>query len=269
MDIFSDKAKSTNDGLEQSESDHFRKHGWIGPFPLLPPDGVKAVVEAHNSSIHRFMPGHMLSQARHADAFTQHPWFKSLHAYLPHFYDIACHPSLVSRVASIIGPDVVVWGVSVTIRRPRDIHRWHVDVEHRRWRGISAFIGLSGTSSLSTLKVIGGSHRIVQTPQEIGVSNDSEAIAEALKREPKCELVTPELREGEFFLFDGTLWHGSANIGEDTRYAVIAQYSPTSERIKIPLTWNEPIDWHQSSPPCVLVRGTDHYGINRLVSRPA
>ena len=226
---------------------------------------VSKLHEIYESSKHRFTSPSEAANLKKSQPFPK-PWDKSLHAHLPDFKKLVNHPSLVERVSDILGPDIIAWGVSVTVRKPGQIHRWHVDVEHKQWRGVSAFIGLTGTSSLSSLKVISGSHNITDMPQTIKISNDIEALKEAKKRISSCEIQTISMSEGEFFIFDGLLWHGSTNTGDSTRLAAIAQFSPTSERAGIPLSFDEPVRWHDSQPACLLVKGKDEYGRNVIVT---
>jgi len=250
--------------LTKTEKTYFETRGWIGPFPLLSTAEIAKLAEAHANSLDQFLIGSEMPKLA-SDSPLPKPWHKSLHAYLPEFRRLIQHPNLVERVASVLGPNVIAWGVSVTTRRPGQVHRWHVDVEHRRWRGISAFIGLTGTSPKSTLSVIAGSHLFDVMPQTLGVTDDFSALAEAKKISRDSELVSVSLNEGEFFLFDGPLWHGSANVGNVTRLAVIAQFAAPTERVGVPLTCDEPIRWHSSIPPCVLVKGQDPQGLNHLV----
>ena len=112
------------------------------------------------------MPSRCIAPDLPPDAFDIKPWFKSLHQLIPEFYDLACHPRIVDRVVEAIGPDVIVWGVTVTERQPGQIHRWHVDVEHSEWRGVSVFLGLEGTASGSGLRFIDGSNQIGRMPQD-------------------------------------------------------------------------------------------------------
>ncbi|MGA2869492.1 MAG: phytanoyl-CoA dioxygenase family protein [Verrucomicrobiota bacterium] len=251
--------------LSQIEKDHFKRNGWVGPFPLLTHGEVSKLHEIYESSIHRFTSPSEAANLQKSQPFPK-PWYKSLHAHLPDFKKLVNHPSLVERVSDLLGPDIIAWGVSVTVRQPGQIHRWHVDVEHKQWRGVSAFIGLTGTSSLSSLKVISGSHNITDMPQTLKVSNDIEALKEAKKRISSCEIQTISMSEGEFFIFDGLLWHGSINTSNLTRLAAIAQFSSTSERVGLPLSFDEPVRWHDSQPACILVKGRDEYGRNVIIT---
>jgi ectoine hydroxylase-related dioxygenase (phytanoyl-CoA dioxygenase family) len=187
---------------------------------------------------------------------------------MPEYYDVACHHAIVSRVASILGPDVLAWGLTLTRSIPSGVHRWHVDIEHLRWPGVSVYIGLVNNDQDSTLKVLSGSHRMPERPQAYGVEDDGGALAAVQPAEPEAEIVRMPTGPGQFFLFDGRLWHGSHNTGPNIRLAMIIHYSRPDVRVQIPLNFSDPIHWHESRPPCVLVCGEDRYGINRLVGRP-
>jgi ectoine hydroxylase-related dioxygenase (phytanoyl-CoA dioxygenase family) len=191
-----------------------------------------------------------------------------MHAYVPEYYDIATHAAMVNRVSSVMGPDLLAWGFSVIVRKPGQVHRWHVDVEHLRWPGVTAMLALRNTTLKSSLKVINGSHRFIATPQQVGVKNDDDAIATCLRLSGSAKLVTVDLKDGEFFLFAGTLWHGSENKGKEPRTSIIVQYSRPESKVEIPTNWDEPIVWHAARPPCILVSGRDRCGKNRLVPRP-
>ena len=119
-----------------------------------------------------------------------------MHAYLPRFCEISSHPAIVSRIVSVLGRDVIAWGVGISTVRPGQRHRWHVDVEHQRWLGVTIFLGLKNISQKSSMKVISGSHRIAPSPQMIGVDDDVDALATSRRLDPRCELVTVEIKEG-------------------------------------------------------------------------
>jgi hypothetical protein len=265
-EIYAEDARSLPSGLSAGEIKKFQDDGWVGPFPFLSSKGAEAAERIYDEVVRGFAkPGS--ADPRHPDFFDKRPWLKSLHALIPEFYDIARHPLIVDRVSSLLGPDLMAWGLSMNLFRPRESHRWHVDVEHRRWRGVTVFVGLKNIAPETTLKVISGSHRVKETPQELKVQDDESAIAACRRHEKSCELIPVPLSVGSFFIFDGPLWHGSQNTGYRTRSAMIIQYSRPNQRIQIPVNWDEPIQWHPTPPPCVLVKGKDRWGVNRLVGR--
>jgi hypothetical protein len=268
-DSFAPEAVHHVSGLDGEELGLLEQQGWTGPYALLTPEGVAWALRGRKHAGIRFRRKNLLRVPRRDDAFSRRPWHKSMHAYVPTLCEIASHPAIVNRIASILGPDVIAWGVSTSTVRPRQRHRWHVDVEHERWRGVTVFLGLTNISRRSTLKVISGSHRIPTSPQTIGVCSDMDALAASRRLDPSCELVTVEVREGEFFIFEGRLWHASQNTSWKWRSAIIAQYARPDAAVAIPLSFDEPIQWHPQQPPCVLVSGQDRFRVNRLVPPPA
>ena len=234
----------------------FLKRGWLGPFPLLDRCDVKSVNEVAMKAAGRFpfVPGGNIS----IDA----PWFKSLHAYEPVLENVVTLPKLIDVVRLVLGKDLLLWGTAVTIRSPGQRHRWHVDVEHTRWSGVTAFIGLEGASVEASLKVLSGSHKIGKLPQNWGDLTDREALTLAKSFAPEVRLETVPVRPGEFFVFAGELWHASANTGAKTRTSIIAQYTTPDHIVTPPLNYSEPIEWSTHRPPCLIVSGVDSFQVN-------
>jgi len=256
-------------GLDAGELARFERDGWVGTYPLFDASRVDLLCRLRGPTLNHITMPDQMTQATHPQAFEQRYWFKSMHALVPEYYDAACHPAIVRRVASILGPDVLAWGLTLTRSIPGGVHRWHVDIEHLRWPGVSVYIGLVNNDLDSTLKVLTGSHRMPERPQAYGVEDDAGALAVVSPAVTGAEIVRMPLKPGEFFLFDGRLWHGSHNTGPNVRLAMIIHYSRPDVRVQIPLNFSDPIHWHESRPPCVLVSGEDRSGINRLVGRPA
>lgn len=251
-------------GLTANEHDQFAERGWVGPFPLLTVAEAHAVdgVWQRNRTAFTYpetfgTPG----------LFAGRPWFKAMAAYLPEVFGIARMPGLTGRIASILGPDLLAWGVTVIEKRPGDRHPWHIDIEHYAWPGVSAFLGLRNTGPAATLDVISGSHRLERFPLAIGWGGGETALAAAREQGPACMLERVPVREGEFFLFDGRLWHGSRNESAQDRRAMILQYSAPRHRVATPLTFHPPVRWHPEPPPCVLALGAGD-GPNRVIDAP-
>jgi hypothetical protein len=255
-------------GLGAEELARFQGLGWVGAYPLLTEAGVHRVCALRDQAVSRVTGPNQLAQVADPQAFERRPWFKSMHAIVPEYYDVAAHPAIVSRVASVLGPDVIAWGLTLTRSMPGAVHRWHLDIEHLRWPGVSVYIGLANSDLDSTLKVLSGSQRMPERPQVYGVKDDDSALAALRPTVPEADIVRVPLRPGEFFLFAGRLWHGSHNTGTNVRIAMIIHYSRPDTRVQIPLNFDDPIRWHESQPPCVLVCGEDRHGVNRLVARP-
>jgi len=255
------------EGLSAAELALFEWNGWIGSYPLLTRDEIAELLRGSRGGP-RFLRKGLDRFAEDEGVFDRRPWYKSMHAYLPAFARLAAHPAIVARLASILGPDIIAWGMATSPLRPGQRHRWHVDVEHRRWPGVSVFIPLRNIAPGSSLKVVNGSHRIEDAPPTAGRLSDAAALAAARRWQPASELATVDLGVGDFFIFHGRLWHGSHNRTWRFRTALIAQYARPDAEIAIPLTYDEPIRWHRYRPPCLLVHGTDRSGVNRLVPPP-
>jgi hypothetical protein len=248
----------------------FREEGWMGPFKLLSAEGVRRVMDEYRACripFHHSMPG-----AAGTSQFDEQKclWMKSMHIYLPLFARIVSHPAVVEKAAAVLAQPLIAWGTTIVQRGPGEVHRWHGDVEHYDWEGVSVFLGLAGISAGSSLKVVTGSHRFGNLPQAYGHLSDEQIQEKAGRVYPAATLKTIEVSEGEFFLFAGKLWHGSSNRSRETRSAMLAQYASSSARIRIPLNYDEPVRWDTYRPPCLLVKGQpddrgDEPGANRVV----
>lgn len=243
----------------------FKEKGWAGPFPLLNSGDVQKASKLFYQVKDHFLTPNELKNLGSDDILVK-PWFKSMHIFQIFYKEIVTHHSIIDKLTFQIGNDIIAWGCTVTLRKPSQTHRWHVDVEHKKWNGITAFIGLRGTCLKSSIKLISGSHRIKFTPQELQIDSDEAAIQFCRKQVTNAEFHEIDLKEGEFILFHGLLWHASKNSTGFNRLALIAQYTNPKNKILIPLTWDDPIIWHNSKPPCLLVKGKDHFKINQIVS---
>jgi ectoine hydroxylase-related dioxygenase (phytanoyl-CoA dioxygenase family) len=260
MDQYFDlKTKALPAGLTAGEIAFFKKYGYVGPFPLLSHEGVEKATSLHYTSQKLFKP-----RSKFINTFIKKPWNKSMHVLIPEYREIAKRPFMVEKIAALLGQDLIAWGAITTQRTPGQKHRWHVDLEHRHWKGVSAFLGLKGTSKLTSLSVITESQNLVTTPQSLNMDNNDSVLAYCRETIPDAELVTVDVNEGEFFLFDGLVWHASENKSDEQRIAMIIQYSTPEYKIKRPRTWEEPLKWHISRPSVVLVKGADNFGVNKL-----
>jgi hypothetical protein len=134
--------------LSAEEKAHFDQDGWIGTFPLFTVSEVRRACELREQVLPQVMFPGQFAQAEDPLAFERRPWFKSLHTLVPEYYDAARHPAIVGRVASLLGPDFMAWGLTLTRSVPGGAHRWHVDIEHMHWPGVSVYIGRRTTTRI-------------------------------------------------------------------------------------------------------------------------
>jgi uncharacterized cupin superfamily protein len=198
------------------------------------------------------------------------------------FYDVAKHPAILEILSKLIGEDIMLWGVSIQSRRPGQVHPWHSDIESSApsSKTVAVWIGLEHASRESSLQFIPHSQHYGLTIQEArhlsgkgrNEAPKEEVLRWARERDGRAEIVSLDVINGDAMFFDGRLWHGSHNLFGKTRHALLLQYAPPDDPIRIPdLNF---LDWpfkqlETPRPPCLLVQGQDKTGINRLVSAPA
>jgi ectoine hydroxylase-related dioxygenase (phytanoyl-CoA dioxygenase family) len=262
-------------GLSTEERAFFEREGYVGPFSLIDQSCVELITQQLRKE---FFPNRWRRMIRSAFQFTrQHSyqrWIKGAHAESAKVCNIATNSAILDRVESAIGSDILLWASALIDKKPGDHHGWHADVEHVEWTGITAWIGLSGVTPLSSLSVITRSHKIDNYPQKLKLEicldqhSDDDVLKAAQAVDPDCQLLHLNIKPGEFVLFAGKTWHEARHLTTGVRSSLIFQYSPPSEKIRIPLSYTPPIAWHNSPPPCCLVRGKDTVGINLVVPCP-
>ena len=197
------------------------------------------------------------------------------------FYELATHPRILEAVGAVLGENVMLWGASLQDRSAGEVHPWHSDSESAVTTGrtVAVWIGLENTGRGSSLQVVPKSHRFGVTVQELrhrfgvrrGEANDEMIARWARERDPRARLVQTDLADGEALIFDGRLWHGSRNSSRKTRRALLLQYAAPDAEIRIP-DLNQ-LDWpfrmfDVPRPACIVVRGDDTAGVNRVVPPP-
>ena len=166
------------------------------------------------------------------------------------------------------------WGTHMIKLNPGSICRWHRDVELIEKEGVTVWLAVKNVTKRSTIHLISRTHTLPNYPQAlkydygIDLDDDSSLLDEAQKLDPKCQLISVDIKPGEFLIFAGSLWHSTTNTSRLKRTSIIFQYSPCSEKIRIPITHDPPILWKSSLPPCLLLKGEDEYKHNLLVRPP-
>ncbi|HUF08900.1 MAG TPA: cupin domain-containing protein [Rhodothermales bacterium] len=243
---------------------HFREEGYVGPLPVLTSEECR-----------QFMASQGRTRGRPLD------WNKSHAVTSRAFYELAAHPAIVDVVVEILGNDVMLWGSTMPQRAPNAAHPWHCDAESAPHAAstVSVWIGIKDVTLESSLALIPYSHRLGLTVQEErslrGVDRASATTESvevwARERDARCRLVIPEVGDGQAIFFDGQLWHGSNNLSDKTRYAILLQYATPSTEIRIP-DMNS-LDWpfkylDLPRPPCIMIRGSGDGAKNRFVTPP-
>jgi ectoine hydroxylase-related dioxygenase (phytanoyl-CoA dioxygenase family) len=242
--------------LTRAEVDFFTANGYLGPF--------RAVSEADMATIRAQIDQDVLA----TDGPNPRSRVGSRHMDRRVIYDLATHPAIIERMASIYGPDLIMWATNLWLKNPGGAEiPWHQDINF--WPleppvNISAWIAIDNvTVENSCVQIIPGSHRRpiphIQADDEMAFGEMADPAYYDVN-----QALDMELRPGEFFLFTERLLHRSSkNVSDKRRLGM-------SMRVTLPI-----VRIDQDNPPlhpghtAVLVHGHDPMGFNRLAGRPA
>jgi len=254
-------------GLSPKQLADFARDGCAGPFTALGP----AEASARHACVTRAL--------REPSAVYGFPTTRDHHLGWRFLYEICAHPEVVGRVASLLGPDVLLWRSTIFRKLPgsgRVI--WHQELDFRGHRGTPAldpprnitawFAFTPADRGNGCVRAYPKSHHapLVRRPVAKGAGVfGHDYVFENL---PAGEPVAMEAAPGQFFLFDESVVHGSEpNDSNRERCGISIRYTATSTRIHhgmrvdgqgLPLR-----RWH-----AILVAGRDAFGHNELGPPP-
>ena len=178
-------------------------------------------------------------------------------------HNLATHPAIIKRMASLYGPDLLLWRTNFFIKEPgaKEIP-WHQDFNYWPLEPpiiISAWIAVDSTTlENSCLQIVPGSHRKV-VPHVRATSDMAFNQMGDLEFIDTSTIVNLEMQPGEFVLFnERTLHHSEANRSDKRRIGLAV-------RVILPIV--KVFDWdapeHNSSSFTVkiqynLITGTKH-----------
>lgn len=242
--------------LSTAEIETFRRQGYLGPFTAFDPQRMKqarqTILDRVLTTPTRYCPFGL--RVRHLDSRT--------------IYDLCNSPEILGRMASLYGPDLVLWNSNLFNKPPAkpeqpEEYPWHQD--HYNWNmepvlNISAWLAIGpATEENGCVQVIPGSHRqivppVMDTNPDLslrfgGVASDPRFVDESRK-------VSLPLQSGQFFLFNERLLHHSnPNRTNENRLGLAI-------RVTVPIVKvSEPF-------PCMLMSGEDRMGFNRYAEPP-
>jgi quercetin dioxygenase-like cupin family protein len=196
------------------------------------------------------------------------------------FHRVASDPGVLDLVEAVIGPDIVLWGASMQVRRPGRGHRWHSDIETAgsAGRAVSVWIPLHHPGPASSLLVVPGTHRLGRTVQQVAAEagrrpedlSGRDLVAAADDRGVATAMARVAAKAGEAVLFDSDLWHASVNEEGRARAALLLQFATpdTTVRVAMPGHYDWPFEDSGRQPPVLVVRGQDGTGANRIAPPP-
>lgn len=239
--------------LTRDETATFHRDGFIGPYAAYTPDEmapVRAHVEAmlagdtpwHNDSV---------DQSRHLDDVV--------------VWEMCSRPAIVERMASLYGPDLLLWRSNFFNKGPgaKEVP-WHQDYNY--WPidpliNISAWLAVDEvTIENSCVQIIPGSQKKILRHVSAPHGMDFQDMADPEAFDTGAA-VSMELKPGEFFLFSERTLHRSAPNTSGKRRIGLAI------RVTIPIV-NVEHEKLFKDHACILLRGEDRMGFNRLTDLP-
>jgi hypothetical protein len=239
--------------LSADEIETFRNQGFLGPFTAFDPRDMErardVILERVVTTPTRYCPFGL--RVRHLDSRT--------------VYDLCSAPAIVGRMASLYGPDLVLWDSNLFNAEPDrpEEYPWHQD--HYSWNmepvlNISAWLAIGpATEENGCVEVIPGSHRQIVPPvldadphlslRFGGVASNPTYVDETKK-------ISLPLESGQFFLFtERLLHHLNPNRTRENRLGLAV-------RVTVPIVKVS------EAFPCMLLSGEDRMGFNRYVDPP-
>ncbi len=242
-------------GLDRVQVLRFHEDGYLGPFALCTPEemaGIRARIE--QEVLTRDGPNpKSRDHNRHLDSRV--------------VYDLAAHSEILSRAATLFGPDLVCWSSNFFTKEPggKEIP-WHQDFNY--WPidpplNLSAWLAIDRvTEENSCCRIIPGSHHKI-----VPHISAAEGMAFGEMADPRgvdeSKAIPMELEPGEFFLFNERLLHQSHRNRSSRRRMGFA-VRLTLPFVKVPHDVPPLFPGHRA----VLVAGEDRFGLNRLQQPP-
>jgi hypothetical protein len=249
------KPVSSAHSLSSVDLAGFDEMGCAGPFRLCEPQEARRKL----TSIRRVPRGLF-------------PWVKGGHTMSRAIYDMGTTPEIVTKVCSVLGEDVLLWGSILIGQPPTLMHPWHVDMEHAHWDGVTVWLALQNVTQQSSFSVITRTHKFehpweqLHGSETLDLRDDVAVLASAREVDPRCEVIHFNMGDGEYVMMHGKTWHATRNRTENVRYSMILQYTRPDCQVRIPGSYgNRQTVWTSARPKCVLVSGRDNHGVNRLV----
>ena len=242
-------------GLSQADVSKFEKDGFLCPIDVCDADEALALrrqlEEAEREAA---------NDPRLRDAI------KSGGSQVLPFIDrLSRDPRITDPLASLLGPDLLLWASSLFIKEPhtsafiswhQDVHYWGLDDASE----VTAWLALSpATVESGCMRFVAGSHKTtVPHNDTFATDNMLSRGQEIAVQVDESTTVNAELRPGQMSLHHGLTFHAShENRSDDRRIGLAFRYVPTRNR-----------QVGDVKTQASLVRGTDTYGHFELTPPP-
>ncbi|WP_226362212.1 chlorinating enzyme [Pseudonocardia sp. ICBG1142] len=274
----------------------FAEQGYIGPFTLWEPGEMAAWWKRQRKVL-------LDPEAGSRKTF-DNPVNYDRHLDIPGLGELISDPRIVRRLQALIGPDVLCWRTEFFPKNPGDSGTgWHQvekyaigetsvgmleATEHSPGVPMELTCWVAFTEAArenACMKVIPGSHRQWRYDEHapmrwnasardnsfFGYNYDGIKI-DADWNPDEQDVRHLEMRAGQFFIFTARTIHGSnPNVGRRQRMGFAIRVVPTHVRVYGGMTGFDEFGHHfdLERHGCVLVGGSDEYGLNRMARHNA
>ena len=246
--------------LDRQQVRDYRRDGFLFPLDVFGPDEV-AALEAELATAREDAARAGLTDELPALLRT------NVHYLLPFVSEAARKPQMLDRVASILGPDLLLWSAEFFIKTANSdrIVSWHQDLTY--WglgetdEEMTAWLALSDVSVESgCMRFVPGSHR-----QAILPHRDTFADNNLLSRGQEVAVEVDEkdavdvlLRPGQVSFHHGRIFHASGpNRSDHDRIGLVFRFVTPSVRQQVARRdWAMPMrgsdslgNWIHATPP--------------------
>ena len=247
--------------LSADEADAYHRDGVIGPFTLCSPREMAA----HKERISREVidrPTRWSYRGPTADSTCHYR-----HLDCPVIHALSSHPAVVDRLASLYGPDLLLWRTSILIKAPGSDEGkrfpWHQDGTYFNLvpeANISFWLAIDpATEENGCVQLMPGTHTRIFPTEESGGEDylTKRSVLDGLDTANAVKMV---LEPGQFFIFCERALHSSEpNRSNSTRMCLVGRVVPTIVKINRPFETAEGV---------TLLCGEDKMGFNNITPPP-
>ncbi len=219
-----------SDGLSSEQVERYNRDGVLFPMTAL-----------SSSEVSRY-----LSALEEVEARTgaNQQALRMSHLYFRWAYDLATQPGIIDKVASILGPEVIIWGTLILSKPPNSTAytSWHQDSAYAGLgasNATSVWVALSdSTPESGCLRVVPGSHnRMLPHEQILSEDNLLRQGQHVKVKINETEAVDVSLKAGEMSLHHFNIIHGSnPNRSGSRRTGFIIRFvTPTMSKPPFPV----------------------------------
>lgn len=259
-------------GLNQSEIEHYRRHGYVVPSFTLSESEVSSL----RVTVDRLISDNPDTRPEHlVNAHISSPnaeGVKGAEAIL----ELAKHPGILDQVQSVIGEDIVLWGCQLFCKPASDGMEvpWHQDGQY--WpieplANCTVWVAIDDSMvENGCLRVVPGSHSESEIYSHHTDNRERLTLTQAVDEEhlQQSQPVDVVLRAGEMSMHDVFLIHGSnENTSPKRRAGIAIRYMPGTSlfrRDSIAPSSASGFKVDFSQRPLWLLRGNDRTGQNNF-----